>query len=108
MAFLVAEESGNPALQYSTNFELFLSANRSLYVYDSLSAKHYRDQLNVKVKNDIKSLKKHLAAYRNPLEPVITKSYDLFLKSNRQKQGILSYNEVIWYLINYIKKYKTW
>lgn len=104
VAFIAAEHSGDIALQYSTYFELFLTANRSLHLYDSVSAKHWRDQLDKRVKADIKILKNYFNTYKNPIEPIVTKAYDLFLKSNRQKQGILSYNEVLLYLINYRKK----
>lgn len=106
VAFLVAEESDNLALKYSTYFELFLTANRNLYGFDSTSAKHWRDKLVPRVKSDIKIWKKHVLAYQNPLEPMLSKAFDLFLKSNSQPQGILSYNEVLLYVIRYKEKRK--
>jgi hypothetical protein len=106
VAFLVAEESDNLALKYSTYFELFLTANRNLYGFDSTSAKHWRDKLAPRVKSDIKIWKKHVLAYQNPIEPILSKAFDLFLKSNSQPQGILSYNEVLLYVIRYKEKRK--
>ncbi len=45
------------------------------------------------------------AGYENPLEPLFKKSFDTYLKANKQEKGIESYSYVVALLINYYKKY---
>lgn len=42
-------------------------------------------------------------SYQTPMEPFFKKLYDRYLKANRQKEGILSYHDMVGYLINYEK-----
>lgn len=105
VGYLVAKSSDNNSLLYSAYMDLFLSANRNLYQYDSVSAKHWRDVLDPEVKSDFKTWRSFLKSYQNPVEPFITRCYDLFLKSNHQPQGILSYDEVVLYMIQYQRKF---
>ena len=105
VAYLVSKYSDDEALKYSTYLELFFYANRNLYEYDSTSAIHYRDKLNSLVKQDIKTIIAFNLAHKNNIEPLITWAYDLFLKSNQQPKGMLSYNQVTAFLINYYRKF---
>ena len=43
-------------------------------------------------------------AYENPFEPIVKKGYNAYLKSNKQQQGVDSYNYVVDLLINYYKE----
>ena len=43
--------------------------------------------------------------YNNPLEPIIKKIYDSFLKINKVKNGIRSYNQSLSLILNYNKFY---
>lgn len=103
--FLVATASGDTAFMYSAYLDLFLYANGNLRRTDSAAAKIFLQQLSPAVKEDILVMKAFYKKYENPVEPVITWIYSRYLESNRQPSGMLSYSEVVAYLISYYKKY---
>lgn len=105
VAYLVCRQSNNESFKYAAYLELFFYANRNLYVFDSTSAKRYRNQLNDFVKKDIKAIVAFNRAHKSKVEPIITWMYDLFLKGNQQPQGMLSYEQVTAYLINFYRKF---
>jgi hypothetical protein len=103
--YLAAKSSDNMAFRYSVYFDMYMYAARGLYVRDSNLVKKYRDQLHPSVRNDYKELKNFFKKYQNPIDPFIGKLYGRFLKANQQPQGLMSYDEVIAWLIAYSKKY---
>ena len=107
VAYLVCKQSKNEVFKYAAYLDLFFYANRNLYAFDSTSAKRYRNQLNDDVKKDIKAIIAFNMAHKSKAEPIITWMYDLFLKGNQQPQGMLSYEQVTAYLINYYRKFGT-
>jgi hypothetical protein len=102
--FLAARSSPDPAFQYSVYIDLYLFANRELYVRDSAMAKAYRDELAPGVREDFRELQRFNRKYANPLEPLIWKVYGRYLRANRQPHGVVTYSEVISWLIAYAKK----
>jgi hypothetical protein len=102
---LSAKSSTDPAFRYSVYFDLYLYAASELYVRDSLLLKPLRGQLKPGVRNDFKELQKFWKVYSNPVEPYIRRLYGKYLRANEQPQGIMSYNEVIAWIIAYYKKY---
>lgn len=107
VAYLVCRQSYNESFKYAAYLDLFFYANRNLCGFDSTSAKRYRNQLNDFVNNDIKVIVEFNRGHKSKAEPVITWMYDLFLKGNKQPQGMLSYEQVTAYLINYYRKFGT-
>jgi hypothetical protein len=103
--YLAARSSDNMAFRYSVYFDLYMYAARGLYVRDSNLVKKYRDQLHPSVRNDYKELRMFFKKYQNPIDPFISRLYGRFLKANQQPQGLMSYDEVIAWLIAYSKKY---
>jgi len=103
--YLAAKSSDNAAFKYSVYFDLYIYAARGLYVRDSNLVKKFRDQLNPGIRKDYKELKNFFKKYENPIDPIISKLYGRFLKANQQPQGLMSYDEVIAWLIAYYKKY---
>ncbi len=103
--YLAAKSSDNAAFRYSVYFDLYIYAARGLYVRDSNLVKKFRDQLNPSVRKDYKELRNFFKKYENPVDPIISRLYGRFLKANQQPQGIMSYDEVIAWLIAYYKKY---
>jgi len=103
--YLAAKSSDNIAFRYSVYFDMYLYAARGLYVRDSNLVKKYRDELNPSVRNDYKELKNFFKKYQNPVDPFIGRLYGRFLKANQQPQGLMSYDEVIAWLIAYYKKF---
>ena len=104
VSYLVAKKYNDSLFLYSAYLDLFFYANRNLYSQDSTSANRYRELLSVDVKKDIRELIEFNIAHRNFMEPIITKIYDLFLRSNQQPQGMMSYDEVTVYLMAYWRK----
>jgi hypothetical protein len=105
VGYLAAVHCPDPRYRYSAYFDLFSYAIRELYIRDSVSARHYARGLDTLVKLDFKEYRKFSIAYRNPLEPILGKMYDSYLKAQRQPKGIMSYNEVTGWLIAYERKY---
>jgi hypothetical protein len=103
--FLVATASGDTAFMYSAYLDLFLYASSNLRRTDSVAAKAVLQQLSPAVKEDMVIMKAFYKKYENPVEPVITWIYSRYLESNRQPSGMLSYSEVVAYLISYYNKY---
>lgn len=105
VGYLAATSSTDTLLHYSVYLDLFMYANRNLYMVDSLSANAYRKLLIKPVKDDIKEWIRFSRKHRGFLAPVVNWVYGKYLQSNEQPQGILSYDEVTGFLIAYYKKF---
>jgi hypothetical protein len=103
--YLSAKSSPDPAFKYSVYFDLYLYAASELYYRDSLQLKPLREQLKPGVRKDFKELQQFWKRFNNPIEPYIRRLYGKYLRANEQPQGIMSYNEVIAWVIAYYKKY---
>ncbi len=103
--YLAATSSTDTLFHYSTYLDLFVYANRQLFIVDSVSAKKFTSKLLPQVKADIKEWRQFLKRYKNPLEPVIHWAYGNYLRANQQPKGMTSYDEVIADLIAFYKKY---
>ncbi|MHA4810694.1 DUF3810 domain-containing protein [Flavitalea flava] len=102
--YLAARSSPDPAFRYSVYFDLYIYAARELYARDSNLIKPYREKLRPSIRKDFQELKRFNRQFENPLEPVIRRLYGNYLIANGQPQGIMTYNEVIAWLIAYQKK----
>lgn len=105
VSFLSGRQSVNNEVKYSTYFELYLYALRDLSRKDSGAAKAFRAQWHPQVQADYAEYIDYLRHSDNVVEPYIAQFYDNFLKLNRQSRGIMTYNEVVAWLIAYQKKY---
>jgi len=105
VGWLAASSSADSLFLYSTYFDMFIYANRSLYNADSALARRYRNRLDTAVKQDLRELRKFLIEHENPVEPVIRWAYGKYLQANQQPSGELTYDEVIADVIAYYKKY---
>ena len=103
--YLAAKHSTDKAVLYSLYFDLYVYAIRNLYFRDSLAVKTYAVRLPMIAKNDIRELKAFFRKYENPFEPIIRQLYGQYLKANEQPQGILSYDEVLGWIIAYYRKF---
>lgn len=104
VGYLAAKNSDSYEVQYSAYLDLFMYANRTLYILDSASSIRLRKQLSMQVKKDITTWKIFIESHENFIEPLITKLYGIFLKSNKQPMGILTYDEVTALLVHYYEK----
>lgn len=105
VGYLAASASNDQRFQYSVYLDLFLYSNRNLYGSDTLSARHYAQQLAPEVKADLAEWREFSRRHKNPVEPIIRWMYGKYLESNQQPQGVLSYDEVTSFLIAYYKKF---
>ena len=60
-------------------------------------------ELNKGILKDIKQSEEFWESYQNWSEKYFKTFYDSFLKANKQKDGIKSYNKVVLLLVNYYK-----
>lgn len=105
VGYLAARASSDTLFHYSVYLDLFMYANRNLYMNDSVAAKHYRKDLAPAVVDDLREWQRFRATHSGRLEPFIRWIYGKFLQSNQQPNGISSYDEVTGYLMAYYKKY---
>lgn len=105
VGYLAAAGSKDTLLHYSVYLELFLYANRNLSGVDSSTAKLYRREIIGPVKDDLAEWVRFNKEHIGLLEPLVKWIYDVFLQSNEQPQGILSYDKVTGFLVAYYKKF---
>ncbi|HSB93998.1 MAG TPA: DUF3810 domain-containing protein [Flavitalea sp.] len=104
--FLSASSSNDPVFRYSVYFEMYAYARPYLYITDSIELKRIDSTLHPYVISDFRELRKFIREHQNPVETVIDIVYSQYLRMNEQPSGRLSYNEVIFLLMAYFKKYK--
>ena len=110
---LVANESKNIYFKYSMNLELLDDALQELmikYVAEN-DVKGFidrnfqiKDCLNKQVKKDRKAIRDFFYENKKEMSNYSNFIYDKYLKLNKQKKGITSYNEVIGWILSYRKK----
>ncbi|HEV7329500.1 MAG TPA: DUF3810 domain-containing protein [Flavisolibacter sp.] len=106
VAYLASKASEDIHFKYSVYFELYRDAiyecrqtpNREL-------TETIRENLHSRVKTDVRDLRLYLLRNRNLIEPIMSGVYDRYLKLNNQPKGKATYNEVIAYMVAYMKKF---
>lgn len=104
VAFLASRQSQDVNVLYSLYYNLYHYALRDVYGRDSAAAMGFRKSLHPQVARDDSTLKAYFKRTQNPVEPLVSRFYDRFLKWNNQKSGVQTYNEVVALLIAYAKK----
>lgn len=95
LAFVVGTESKDPAFVYSAYFNIWLYTNSKLRGRDSVLAKSLRDGLNPVTLAHIDTLRALRKKYKSPFSKYSSYFYDNFLKLNKQKKGMDSYDDVV-------------
>jgi len=72
---------------------------------DTTFVQNLLKNIHPRVKWDTRDLRMYLLSNKNFVEPFMTGAYDKYLKLNNQPKGKATYNEVIAYLIAYMKKF---
>jgi hypothetical protein len=106
VAYLSCKASGDINFLYSAYFELYRddmaecrrTPNKEL-------TESIRKNVHPRVRADAHHLQAYLLRNQNFIEPLMTGVYDRYLKLNNQPKGRATYDEVIAYLIAYMKKY---
>jgi hypothetical protein len=104
VGFLAATNSPDTLMQYSAYLDIFLYSIGNLRMVDSVATKEIIKQLNEGVKRDIRTEREFALKHRTFLQNWTDTFYDFYLRQNRQRKGIASYNEVTGWLIAYRKK----
>jgi hypothetical protein len=103
--FLAARKSADPEFVYSAYFDMYLYTMRELYKTDRMKAFAMSKTRHPRVTIDQRTFLQYLYKNKNPVEPFVTGIYDNYLKLNNQPGGKLTYDEVVSWLIAYMKKY---
>ena len=67
--------------------------------------KKLKTNFPARVISDIQDLRQYFLRNKNFIEPLMSGAYDNYLRLNSQPKGRATYNEVIAYLIAYMKKF---
>lgn len=105
VGFLAATHSPDTLMQYSAYLDIFLYSFGNLKAVDSAACKEIAKQLNEGVRRDIRTQREFALKHRTFLQNWTDTFYDFYLRQNRQRKGIASYNEVTGWLIAYRKKF---
>ena len=95
IGFFNAYNNHDAEIQYSASFFAFRYLYHDLYKMNPNSAKNIYESLNSEVKNDFSIVSNYWIYYSNRFQKIQKNIFDLFLKTNGQKKGINSYNEVV-------------
>jgi hypothetical protein len=97
--FLAARATGDSAFLYSAYLDMFLYANRNLFLQDSIAARRHYEDLSPLVQSDIRELQDFQARHRTVIDQASDWLYDRFLRLNGQQDGIRSYSRVVVWLL---------
>lgn len=86
------------AYRMATRYVIF-----ELYKRDSEKYWEVYKTINKGIIKDFRASSAFWKTYENPFEPLMKKGYNVYLKSNKQQNGVNSYNYVVDLLINYYK-----
>lgn len=103
-SFLTGRVSANVEFRYSVYYDMYEYALRDLFRYDRACYLELKNSEHPQVKKDHQAYRDYLAKNRNMVEPVMTNMYDRYLRLNNQPLGKESYNEVVAWLMAYMKK----
>ncbi|MBW0178159.1 DUF3810 domain-containing protein [Sediminibacterium sp.] len=115
VGLLAALASGDPFFRYSAYNDLFSYAQREeLYLLamdkDSLRFQQViqlnRERMDTLVRKDRKEVREFFQQRQHKTSATLNNLYDQYLRFNNQEAGVKSYDEVIGWLIAYLKKYE--
>ncbi len=104
-SYLAGRVSDNIEFRYSVYYDMYAYAMSDLFVYNPLCFIELKKSEAPQVKKDIQTYREYILKSRNAVEPVMSLAYDRYLRMNNQPHGKETYNEVVDWLIAYMKKY---
>ena len=105
IAFSKAINDNEPYIRYSGYFYALINLLNEISKKNSDKLDNYITKLDEKVISDIKKVQNFWSKYSNSfLDKAQNYIYDLYLKSNNQEAGIMTYGEVSLYIIYYYQK----
>ena len=107
IGFMRAVESNNANVRYSGYFNALLNLLNEINKNHKEELENYTSKLNDRVISDINYYMEFWSKYSNNYFDKVQKYiYDLYLKSNNQEAGIMTYNKVSNFIIDYYQREK--
>ncbi len=104
IAFYTCIKNLDPFIQFSGYvFALNYCYNELIKVNPLVANKEIKN-LNFGIKENFRELSQFWKSYQNPIEPILKKGFDSYLKVNGQTHGIKSYDEMTSLIIAYLQK----
>ena len=105
IGFMKAVESNNANVRYSGYFNALLNLLNEINKNHKEELEDYTSKLNKRVISDINYYMEFWSKYSNNyLDKLQKYIYDLYLKSNNQEAGIMTYNKVSNFIIDYYQR----
>ena len=104
IGYLASINNTNDFVKYSGNTSLL---RYCLYDLRNHEYKNYDDVVNSipdGIKHDLNTISEYWISHQNEYQKYTDKLYDIFLKSNNQEDGLMSYNKVVSLMIFYNRK----
>ncbi len=105
VAFLAGRKSNDIEFRYSAYYDVFIYTLRELGKLDEEKFNQVKESMHPQFKMDYHAYLQYLLKNRNMVEPLVSDFYDGYLRLNNQPKGKRTYNEVVAWLIAYLKKY---
>ena len=107
IAFSEAIKNNEPYIRYSGYFYALINLLNEISKKNSKKLDNYIVKLDEKVISDIKTVQNFWSKYSdNFIDKAQNYIYDLYLKSNNQEAGIMTYGKVSLYIIHYYQENK--
>ena len=104
IAFYTCIKNLDPFIQFSGYvFALNYCYNELIKVNPLIANKEIKN-LNFGINENFRELSQFWKSYQNPIEPILKKGFDSYLKVNGQTHGIKSYDEMTSLIIAYLQK----
>ncbi len=101
VGFLASMHNNDVYFQYSGYKMAMRYVIYEIYKRDKKTHKKLYKTIHKGIKKDIQDGYDFWEKYKNPLEPIVKKGYNAYLKANKQQNGIQSYNYVVDLLVGY-------
>ncbi|MFL5810307.1 MAG: DUF3810 domain-containing protein [Flavisolibacter sp.] len=106
VSFLACKNSDNMDFRYSLYYELFFNAlHECMMTRDTSFISLLKKNLHPRVRNDKLAEIQFRTRRKNNMQPYVSEFYNNYLKMNNQPEGLRSYDEVIAWLVAFMKKY---
>ncbi|RYG15998.1 MAG: DUF3810 domain-containing protein [Chitinophagaceae bacterium] len=100
VAYLVGKDSTDANLQYSVNYNMLRYILLEIRIKSPEDYVAMREKINKGVINDFKAESEFWAQYDSQMSEYMSMAFDKFLKLNKQKSGIKSYQNIVIWLWN--------
>ncbi|MGZ3838895.1 MAG: DUF3810 domain-containing protein [Flavisolibacter sp.] len=105
VGFLSGRVSDDLEFRYAAYYDAYTYAMGELRRYDTTGFKVLRKTVHPQFKRDYRTYLEYIYNSRNVVEPLMSNFYESYLKMNNQPKGKATYNEVVAWLVAYMKKF---